>query len=127
MNMPMRIPQHTQMSKILRLARITPTMLQIQTLQGLIRRVAIVTRAAFFGVAEGLGTAFFAVEEGTVGGEAGGENADVEFDHCPDVDGDIGPWDGVSVGSVFLFIVCLGGVRGGLVNYSLDRSARGRE
>ena len=85
MNMPMRIPQHTQMSKILRMARITPTMLQIQALQGLIRRIhdirarAInVVRAAFFGVA---GAAFFAAEEGRVGGEAGGEDADVEFDH----------------------------------------------
>ena len=31
------------------------------------------------------------MEEGTVGWEAGGEDADVEFDHCPDVDGDVGP------------------------------------
>ena len=66
-------------------------MLQIQTLQGLIGRITIATRAAFFGVAGGFGTASCAVEERTVGGEAGGEDADVEFDHCPDVDGDVGP------------------------------------
>ena len=100
MDMPMRITQHTQMSKILRMARITSAMLQIQPAQRLIRRIgdirsrAIVSRTAFLGVAGGVGIALFAVEEGTVGGEAGGEDADVEFDHCPDVDGDVGPYGG---------------------------------
>ena len=94
-NMPMRITQHTQMSKILRLARITPTRLQIQPLQCLIRRVRnIRARAAFFGVESVVGGAFSAEEEGTVGGEAGGEDAHVEFDHCPDADGDVGPCGG---------------------------------
>ena len=63
------------------------------------------TTTTFFGIARGAGTAGLAVEEGTVGGEAGGEDADVEFDHCPDVYGDVGPWgDIVSFG---IGIVCL--------------------
>lgn len=48
-------------------------------------------RAAFFGV---VGARFFAAEEGSVGGEADGEDADVEFDHCPDVYGDVRPYGG---------------------------------
>ncbi len=43
------------------------------------------------------------MEEGTVGGEAGGEDADVEFDHCPDVDGDVGPWGDISIGKMSAF------------------------
>ena len=106
--MHMLITQNAQMSKILRMARITPTLLQVQS-QALNRRINNIRAKAvtFFGVAAGaVGAAFLAVEEGTVGGEADGENADVEFDHCPDVDGDVGPWGIVSVEIV---IVCLGG------------------
>ena len=88
--MRMCIPQDTQMSEIFRMAGITPTLLQTQ---GLIGRIGIigVGAVAFFGFARAVGAAPFAGEEGTVGGEAGGEDPDVEFDHCPDVYGDVGP------------------------------------
>ena len=93
--MRMRISQDTQMSKIFRMARITPTLLQVQT-QALTRgidniRAGAAWVATFFGIAGAVGAAFLTVEEGTVGGQAGRENADVEFDHCPDVYRDVGP------------------------------------
>ena len=85
------ITQDTQVPKILRLARITSTRLQAQS-QALVRRIDnIRAGATFFGIAGAVGAAFLTGEERTVGGEAGGQNADVEFDHCPDVDGDVGP------------------------------------
>ena len=88
--MRMRISQDTQMSKIFRMARIARTLVQTQ---GLIGRIGIigVGAVAFFGFARAVGAASFAGKEGTIGWEAGGEDTDVEFDHCPDVYGDVGP------------------------------------
>ena len=79
--------QHAQMRPTLALRRIAPALLEGQAR----RRRIIVGGRGLFGARVGGDFLGGVAEEGAHGGEAGGEDADAELDHGPDVDADVGP------------------------------------
>ena len=86
--MHLQITQNAQMGPILRMARFRMRLLQIQTLIRMLSRRLVLLSTL---VRMGAKLIYCATEQGAVSWQAGAQNADAEFDHCPDVDRDVGP------------------------------------